>query len=207
MLPFLLGQHVVDYYGDHEWGVRPGDVVLDCGAHVGSFSRDALDRSAKLVVAIDPAPNAVESLRRNFRSEIQAGRLIVIAKGVWDSVGTLRFFLNGNGDAADSFVVQHAASAAVEVPTTTIDALVRELELPRVDFIKTDIKGATERFLAGGRTTITAFHPRMAIATEEPPEDDGRVSEMVRQIAPYETRCGHCYLAEDQIRLEALMFK
>jgi FkbM family methyltransferase len=207
VLPILLGQHVTNYYGGREWGVHPGDVVLDCGAHVGTFSKDALTRGAKLVVAIDPAPNAVECLRRNFPSEIEAGRLVIVPKGIWDSEGTLRFFLNGNSDAADSFVVRNQQSPAVEVPTTTIDALVRDLRLTKVDFIKTDIKGATERFLAGAKATISKFHPRMAIATEEPPEDDGRVSELVQNIASYRVRCGHCFLAEDQIRMEALMFQ
>ena len=101
------------------------------------------------------------------------GRLIIVSKGIWDSAGKLRFFLNGNSDAADSFVVRGKQSAAVEVPTTSVDALVQELGLTHVDFIKTDIKAATERFLAGGRVMISKFHPRMAIATEEPPEDDG----------------------------------
>ncbi len=203
----ILAQHVVNYYGDREWGVHPGDVVLDCGAHVGTFSRDALSRGARLVVAIDPAPAAVECLRRNFQPEIASGRLIVVPEGIWDTVGTLRFFLNGNSDAADSFVVRMGAAPSVEVPTTTIDALVNKLGLAKVDFIKTDVKGATEKFLAGGRATITRFHPRLAIATEEPPEDDGHVAALVRKIAPYQMRCGHCFLAEDQIRMEALMFR
>jgi FkbM family methyltransferase len=31
-------------------------VVLDCGANVGVHTREALERGAKLVVAIEPAP-------------------------------------------------------------------------------------------------------------------------------------------------------
>jgi len=207
VLPIILAQHVVNYYGDGEWGVHPGDVVLDCGAFVGDYAKDALSHGAKLVVAIDPAPRAVECMRRNLSSEISAGSVIIEPKGIWDSVGTLRFFLNGNSDAADSFVVHTGSTPAVEVPTTTIDALVKELGLTRVDLIKTDIKGATERFLNGAHDTIRRFHPRLSIATEEPPEDDGRVAAMVQQIAPYEMRCGHCFLAEDEIRMETLQFK
>lgn len=207
VLPFILAQHVVDYYGDSEWGVHPGDVVLDCGAFIGDYAKDALSRGAKLVVAIDPAPGPVECMRRNLASEISAGRVIIEPKGIWDSVGTLRLFLNGNSDAADSFVVHTAYTPAVEVPTTTIDALVKELGIARVDLIKTDIKGATERFLNGARDTIHRFHPRLSIATEEPPEDDGRVAAMVQKIAPYQMRCGHCFLAGDEIRMETLQFK
>jgi FkbM family methyltransferase len=187
--------------------VRAGDIVLDCGAHVGTFVSDALSRGAGRVVAIDPAPHAVECLRRNFPAEIASGRVVVVPKGIWDSVGTLRFFLNGNSDAADSFVVHGPRSQPVEVPTTSVDALVAELGLARVDFIKTDIKGATARFLAGARQTITRFHPRLALSTEEPPEDDAAIEALVRKMAPYEVLCGRCFLLEDQIRVDVLLFR
>jgi FkbM family methyltransferase len=42
----------------------------------------------------------------------------------------------------------------VVVPLTTIDKLVSELNLPRVDFIKMDIEGAEKLALTGGRATI-----------------------------------------------------
>jgi hypothetical protein len=37
--------------------VRPGDIVLDCGANIGVFTRYALNHGAAKVVAIEPAPN------------------------------------------------------------------------------------------------------------------------------------------------------
>ena len=49
-------------------------MVLDGGAHVGVYVREALDRGARLVVAIEPAPANVECLRRNFPEEIADGR-------------------------------------------------------------------------------------------------------------------------------------
>ena len=64
--------------------VKSGDIVLDCGANVGVYTRVALDRGARTVVAIEPAPENIESLRRNFKEEIAAGRVIVYPKGVWD---------------------------------------------------------------------------------------------------------------------------
>ena len=61
--------------------VRPGDVVLDCGANIGVFVRESLDAGAKTVVAIEPAPENIECLRRNFKDEIAAGRVIVYPEG------------------------------------------------------------------------------------------------------------------------------
>lgn len=58
----LLGQQQRDIYDEGEAAVKPGDVVLDCGAHIGVFTRTALKRGASIVVAIEPAPENLECL-------------------------------------------------------------------------------------------------------------------------------------------------
>ena len=129
--------------------VLPGDIVLDGGAHVGVFTRVALKAGAKLVVAIEPAPENVECLRRNFRREIADGRVIIYAKGIWDKEDILPMFLNRNS-AGDSFVQDRDPGAGmINLPLTTVDVLVAELQLPRVDFVKLDIKGAEVQAFMG----------------------------------------------------------
>jgi FkbM family methyltransferase len=54
----------------------------------------------------------------------------------------------------------------VQVLLTTIDKIVDELHLPRVDLIKMDIEGAEVKALAGARNTLSRFHPRMSTAAE-----------------------------------------
>lgn len=204
-LPVLLAQHVTNYYGDAEMGVRSGDVVIDCGSHIGTFTRDALNRGAKKVIAVDPAPDAAECFRRNLSAEIAAGRVVLVEKGIWDSEGMLEFNLNGNADAASSFVVKKPSAKSVTVPVTTLDNIVRDLALDRVHFIKADVKGATERMLFGGSQTLSRFRPRLALATEEPPEEPSRLISVVRRIDPsYNYTCGHCFYAETQLRMEAV---
>ena len=46
ILAILLAQQQRNIYGDQTWGVRKGDIVLDCGAHVGTYTRKALDAGA-----------------------------------------------------------------------------------------------------------------------------------------------------------------
>src|SRR6185369_4829912 len=85
ILPILLAQQQRRIYGrDQEDGVHTGDIVLDCGAHVGVFTKTALAAGARLVVAIEPSPDAIEALRRNLAAEVKAGRVIIYPKGVWD---------------------------------------------------------------------------------------------------------------------------
>jgi len=44
----------------------------------------------------------------------------------------------------------------VNVPLTSIDKLVAQLQLPRVDFIKMDIKGATAKALIGAKGLLAS---------------------------------------------------
>jgi uncharacterized protein (DUF2384 family) len=52
-------------------------------------------------------------------------------------------FENGNGAAGDSFLTEgEGAKRIADIPVTTVDKIVKELGLPRVDMIKADVKGA-----------------------------------------------------------------
>lgn len=52
LLHLLVAEHLVNsVYQDPPVVVREGDVVLDAGAHLGTFSRLALERGARLVIA------------------------------------------------------------------------------------------------------------------------------------------------------------
>lgn len=205
-LAALLAQHAENYYGDVRTGVQPGDIVIDCGSHVGTFTRDALRRGAQLVVAVDPAPDVNECFRRNLRSEIDAGRVRLVEKGIWDHPGELTFNVNGNASAAGSFVVRWEDSPQIGVPVTTIDDIATGL--PGVSFIKSDVKGVTARMLIGAAKTLLKYRPRMVLATEEPPEDPNEVVTAARSIVPeYGLKCGKCFLGDGQIRLEAVFLR
>ncbi|MGO9243064.1 MAG: FkbM family methyltransferase [Bryobacteraceae bacterium] len=208
VLPILLAQEKRDIYGGKDWGVRAGDIVLDCGAYVGTWARQALDRGAKLVVEIEPTPESVECIRRNLAKEIATGRAVIVAKGIWDSEGALKFFENPHNTAGNSFLANYDDGQAVSVPVTTVDKLVSDLRLPRVDFIKADIKGATGRLLRGGRGVIARDRPRLAFSMEEPMDDAGGTAALVRQILPgYEMKCGPCLVSSGEIFTDVLFFR
>ena len=194
VLSIVLAQQDRDVYGDDSLGVRQGDIVFDCGAHVGVYAKKALSAGAKLVVAVEPTPVLVECIRRNLADEIAAGRVIVSAKGVWDRSGELTLFGDGSAGAGNSFVAHGSDLEAIgQIPVTTIDTLVSELELPRVDFIKADVKGATERMILGATETLARHRPRMALSTEEPPEDPQQLVQVVLDRRPdYQFTCGPC---------------
>jgi FkbM family methyltransferase len=208
VLPFNLAEMEQHIYGTGEHFIHAGDVVLDCGASDGDFTRQALGAGAQTVVAIEITPSSAECIRRNLAAETAAGRVIVYAKGVWDKDDTLTLNVDDNNFAANSVVMRPESShPGVSVPLTTIDKLVAELKLPRVDFIKMDIEGAEVRALAGAHETISRFKPRMAIATEHKPDDEYTIPAAVRKIrGDYQMECGPCLEAGGHVRPDVLYF-
>jgi FkbM family methyltransferase len=204
-----LAEQATKVYGDGEEGVHTGDVVLDCGANVGVFTREALTDGARLVAAIEPAPENVECLRRNFADEIGKGRVIVVPKGVWDRDDILTLRVDAGNSARNSFVGSFGpAKQEVKVPLTTIDQLMTDLKLDRADFIKMDIEGAEKQALRGARNTITRFHPRMAIAMEHLADDPVRIPEVVFAEWPaYRITCGDCIDQITKARPDVLFFR
>jgi FkbM family methyltransferase len=209
VLPFNLAEQKRKIYGEGEQAVRQGDIVLDCGANIGVFTQMALTAGAKTVVAIEPAPENLECLRRNFPQEIAAGRVIVYAKGVWDKEDKMTLQVDPHNSAADSFIIhREGGHSGIEVALTTIDRLVEELKLERVDYIKMDIEGAEQRALSGGKATIARFHPRLSLSAYHAPTDPERIPQLVRAAWPgYREECGPCAEANWSVRPDVQYFR
>ena len=189
---------IYDYRG---LGARPGDIVLDAGANVGLYTRHALKQRASRVIAIEPVPPNLECLRRNFRDEIAAGRVVVYPKGIWNREDTLEMHLNPDNAAAHSFVTWSPRATLMTLPLTTVDKIVNDLGLAKVDLIKMDIEGAERRALAGSVETIRRFRPRMAICVYHLDDDPVEVPEKVRAArGDYHEAVGSCVWLGNEVR-------
>ena len=140
--------------------VRAGDIVLDAGGHLGESTLRALELGAARVVTFEPNPDNARALRKNLAMPIADGRVIVIEKGVYDRVGVLTF-----DRGADSASGEFEEGSGDALPITTIDRVVAELQLARVDFIKMDIEGSEVPALRGAVETLRRFKPRVAVGT------------------------------------------
>jgi len=211
ILSILLAQQETRIYGDADsGGVKKGDIVLDGGAHIGTYVRTALEAGAKTVVAIEPSPEALWSLHRNLAREIAAGTVIVYGKGIWDEEKTLVLYANGNGAAGDSFLTEDRdARKIADIPVTTVDRIVKELGLPRVDLIKADIKGAGTRMILGATETLRKYHPRIVISTEEAPEDPAAIHQAIMKAdLGYQFRPGPClFTGRNEVRNDTVFFQ
>ncbi len=183
---FVLAEEEFDIYQTYR--IKPGFVVLDCGANIGTFTRRALNRGAAKVVAIEINPEEQEGLRRTFADEIRDGRVIVYPKGVWDKETEL--------DLRGDSVALPRDGAPIRLPVTTIDKIVSELNLASVDFIKMDIEGAEKSALRGAQATLAKYSPTMAISAEHLPDDMVSIPALVGELVPgrFRMQFGFCEL-------------
>jgi FkbM family methyltransferase len=202
-LAYDLGEQQRNIYGTR---IRQGDIVLDAGANVGVFTRKALWAGAAKVVAIEPGPENLECLRRNFATEIADGRVVLYPKGIWEKNEILKFSVDPASSAKDSFVRPIDNAQYIQVPVTTVDNLVSELHLPRVDFIKMDIEGAEQKAIRGSKDTIVRFHPRMALCIYHVKGDETMVPKLVAEAYPDYQISKTCLCAPDRVQPEVAFF-
>ena len=66
----------------------------------------------------------------------------------------------------------------------SIDAYVRENNLPRVDFIKLDVEGAELDILKGAKTTLARFKPILAISAYHKVDDFWTLMNYIKSVRP-----------------------
>ncbi len=174
-------QSVARIYQNEYVGISHGDVVLDVGGHLGTFTLSALASGASLVVAFEPEPTNIVCYRRSFAEGIRAGRVILIEAAAWHEPATLKFtpppVINtglGKVDEASKLLVDAIA----------IDSVVESLDLDRLDFIKMDIEGSERHALAGAREAVAHFKPRMALSIYHLEGDSEEVTRLALEAHP-----------------------
>jgi FkbM family methyltransferase len=131
-----------------EIDIRPGDVVLDCGANVGDVT-SKFARTGARVYAFEPNPICFEVIKQRFR---WMPNVTCLNKGVMDRDCVLTLTTPAPHAGFDELEVTVAASfkpnevaayptTANEIACVDIDRFVRSLG-SRVRLMKVDIEGA-----------------------------------------------------------------
>lgn len=211
-IAFLLAEFQRDVYLSGAVSVVPGAIVLDVGANIGVFARKAVSAGAQRVICVEPTPGNVCALRWNLAAEI--GRVEIVTMGAWDSVDTVRFMVDPKRPGRSSCVDAPPPDMGiyeVAIDVAPLDLIVKDLKLPRVDFIKMDIEGAELKALQGARETIVRHKPHLAIAVEHTADrlrNAREVRELVLSINS-EYRCvpgPYCFTEERRLAPEILYF-
>ena len=147
---------------------KVGDVVIDIGAYVGMYSIKAsqLVGPTGLVVAVEPLPSNLVYLKSNL--EVYPNTKIMEV-ALSNYVGNGKLY-SSPGTEADSLAYRKKNFRVVRV--TTLDELVKELGLSRVDYIKMDAEGSDLSILEGAIETLRKDYPVLSLACYHPDLDD-----------------------------------
>lgn len=142
--------------------LKKGDIVVDAGAHIGTFTVMAARVVGKegRVIAIEPEENNLRFLKKNIEAN-NLKNVIVIPKGLWSKKGEMKFYLS-NLSVSHSLLVPETKKFAV-IKVDTLDAILKELGVDKVDFIKINIEGAEIEALKGARKTLKNKNMRFVI--------------------------------------------
>jgi FkbM family methyltransferase len=162
--------------------INEGDVVFDLGGHLGLFTSYALSRGAARVVVFEADPRNVACLRKSLAEVIAAGRVEIVEAAAWSEETELVFA--GAGEADNSSVSQISDQGNLKVRATTIDRVMNDLGLERLDFIKMDIEGAERHALVGAKTSIARYKPQMALSIYHLTDDPQVIPDLVLETAP-----------------------
>ena len=187
--------HPINFHQYLRGGVtlEAGDVVVDCGACEGFFTRIALEAGAAKVICVEPSATMVSCLEKTFEKEIGEGRVVVLPVALGSFCGSAGF---ASADD-DAFAGHFEGGGSDTVEVTTLAEVAREHGNP--NFIKMDLEGSEYQALAGGLELLRTARPKLGITTYHNPWDHAVISSFIKgagytSVKPYGVtlRSGTC---------------
>ncbi|MBP7477215.1 MAG: FkbM family methyltransferase [Chitinophagales bacterium] len=131
-----------------------GDCVVDCGANVGFFTVQAakmIGENGRLI-AIEPDADNHKLLLKNIEAN-GLKNVTVVNAGVWSKKDVLTFNV-GIHPGEHSFVlhddiIHQEGIRKIEIPVDTLDNILANEGVTKVDFVKMDIEGAETEAIKG----------------------------------------------------------
>lgn len=154
--------------------VQQGMTIIDAGANAGLYTMLASRRVGTdgRVIAIEASPREQGRLREHvLLNGLENVTIVPRAVGDQEGAGQLRIaqWPHAGQNTLGDFVyrgVETQMYAPVDI--TTVDRIVAELELDRVDLIKIDTEGADAKVLRGAMMTLKRYRPGVLIEVNDP---------------------------------------
>jgi FkbM family methyltransferase len=137
--------------------LRPGAVVVDVGANIGTFTLPVAKEigAAGCVIAIEASPRVFPYLRRNVTlNELSNVRLVQCAafNCDWQAVPFYETSIDSFGKGS---LGAHFHADRISVVTRTLDSILSEQQVRRVDLIKLDVEGSEAVVFEGAGKLLT----------------------------------------------------
>jgi FkbM family methyltransferase len=159
MWAVLYEPHVRDCFNAY---LKPGDVYIDVGAHIGFHAVFAAHRVGKdgLIFAFEPDLINFQRLQRNL---LQFPWARCINTAVWDRTSSLTFERSStkgeSGWGKVSAMRDFGTGERVEIPSIALDDWFRDSQVRRWDAMKLDAEGSELAVLRGAQISLEKFRP------------------------------------------------
>ena len=186
--------------------VGNGDVVLDCGACFGDtalYFAHKTGASGK-VFSFEFIPDNIEIFKKNVSLNPElTNRIELVDLPLWSVSGKTVYYVAFGPASQVSF--EPIKGATGTTITTTIDDVVKDKKIAKVDFIKMDIEGAELNALQGAIETIRVCKPKLAITLYHRPEDFGNITRYIHELnLGYKFYLGHYTIHQEETVLFAI---
>jgi FkbM family methyltransferase len=147
--------------------IKEGDYVIEIGGHIGYISlylAHLVGPKGRITV-FEPGPDNLPYLQKNTAAD---PRISLVKKAVTDYVGTAKLYIDkltgqNNSLIADYRILKENTKLAyidsgdasfIEVPCTTLDNFLNQVQTIFPSFVKIDVEGAEFHVLNGMRETL-----------------------------------------------------
>lgn len=202
---FVLKQYEYNKNGTHI-KAGEGDVVIDAGGCWGDtalYFASQVQEKGKVFV-YEFIPSNLKILRQNIALNPSYEKVVdVVTNPVWEKSGLETYYLDNGPGSKVSF--EPGPDMKDKVKTLSIDDLVSQKKLDKVDFIKMDIEGAEPYALKGAAETIKKFRPTLAIAIYHSLSDMANIPKWINDLGVgYQFYLGHYTIHQEETILFAV---
>jgi FkbM family methyltransferase len=159
----LLGHHEAQILEWLSQNIKPGMVVFDVGANIGSYalSLARLVGPAGRVFTIEADPNVAAVLSENIRTN-GLSQVTVIQGAAYREARIMRL---GRAAASSSYsgLYYDNPDEWIDVPAFTLDEVAAREGLTRLDLVKIDAEGAEDDVVAGMSRLLRTLRPAILV--------------------------------------------
>jgi FkbM family methyltransferase len=193
MVQMAMGTYEPAKYAMIRRHLRAGMMFIDAGANRGCFTLQAakLVGSTGRVIAIEPAPENYSYLQRSIElNGYGHARALPIALSDREGFANLQILGLSTAHTLAPLAPKYNDRPKVTVPTKTLDSVVAEEHLERVDMVKIDVQELEIEVLRGAEKTLRA-NPHIRVFLDLP-----KRVEMRRAIAEFLAPFGFTYFPD-----------
>ena len=141
-----------------------GGLVVDIGANVGYYAVELgkiLGEKGRLI-ALEPIPESFEQLEVNVQLNSIQDKVSCYQIAISNLHGSLTLYkpeISGSSACSARNLHPTESSSKLEVPVTTLDTLLKSLNIQNCELIKVDVEGAELMVIQGALDSVKRFKP------------------------------------------------